>query len=105
MRDGSPNNERAGGIPLTGSLRGSHHSHQVPNGSRPTQQFTVLTMLMNEDEVCSSAFYANYLPRFSVAIHKLRRAGYVITKRTCDRHEHVDTLWLYRLEALPTRFP
>jgi hypothetical protein len=99
-----PVNERAGSIPLTGSLQGSHHSHLFPNDNRPTQQSTVLTMLMDADEVCSSAFYANYLPRFSVSIHKLRKAGYVITKRPCDRHEHVGTLWLYRLEALPRLF-
>lgn len=71
--------------------------------SRPTQYFTVLNMLMEADEACSSEFYRAYLPRFSVAIHRARRDGYVISKRPCDRrdHDHRGTCWLYRLEALP----
>lgn len=71
--------------------------------SKQTQYFRVLTMLTEADEVCSSAFYRQYLPRFSVHIHKARQAGYLISKRPCDRldHDHTGTCWLYRLEALP----
>lgn len=83
---------------------------RVSNGqghaSGPTQYFTALSMLMESDEVCSSEFYAAYMPRFSVHIHKARRAGYVITKRHCDRrdHDHRGSCWLYMLEALPELF-
>lgn len=70
---------------------------------KPTQVDRVLRMLLEADEVCGSEFYRRYIPRFSVAIHKLRKAGYVITKRPCDRvdHYHEGTQWLYVLEALP----
>lgn len=79
---------------------GEHHH------SRPTQYFTLLTMLMESDEVCGSEFYKAYLPRFSVAIHLARKAGFVISKRPCDRrdHDHLGRQWLYRLEALPEMF-
>ena len=76
-----------------------------PKPSRPrrrTQQDRILAMLGEADEVCSSEFYRAYMPRFSVAIHRLRQDGYVITKRPCDRHDwHEGGAYLYRLEALP----
>jgi predicted transcriptional regulator len=72
--------------------------------SQPTQLFTTLSMLMEADEVCSSEFFAAFMPRFSVAIHKLRSNGYLIAKRQCDRHRHRGTCWLYKLEALPRLF-
>jgi DNA-binding transcriptional ArsR family regulator len=60
-------------------------------------------MLDAADEVCGTELYRAYIPRFSVHIHKLRQAGYVISKRRCDLeiHDHHDTAWLYRLEAVP----
>lgn len=69
----------------------------------PNHRDRVLGMLLEADEVCGSEMYAAFLPRFSVQIHRLRRAGYVISKRSCDieAHHHDGTGWLYRLEALP----
>jgi DNA-binding transcriptional ArsR family regulator len=62
----------------------------------------VLAFLLQSEEVCGSEMYAAYIPRFSVHIHRLRRDGYIISKRVCDRHDHdAGTGWLYRLEALP----
>ena len=73
-----------------------------PKSSRPTQYERVLRVLLDRDEVCGSELYRMYIPRFGVHIHRARRAGYVITKRPCDRHAwHEGTQYLYRLEALP----
>ena len=69
---------------------------------RQTQADRILSMLGERDEVCGSEFYRAYMPRFSVAIHRLRQQGFVITKRPCDRHDwHEGGAYLYRLEALP----
>jgi hypothetical protein len=72
-------------------------------GDTVTQRDRVLGMLLEADEVCGSTFYADHIPRFSVQIHLLRRAGYLISKRPCDieQHHHENTGWLYRLEAIP----
>lgn len=72
---------------------------------RPTQTERVLAALLESDEVCGSELYRQFIPRFSVAIHRLRQQGYVISKRPCDLHFHSDTAWLYRLEALPEKQP
>ncbi len=57
---------------------------------------------MVHDEVCGSELYRLYIPRFGAHIHRARRAGYVISKRPCDRHDyHEGTQYLYKLEALP----
>lgn len=66
-----------------------------------THRQHVLGMLLDSDEVCGTEFYAAYLPRFSVQIHLLRRDGWLIDKRPCDRHAHDHTAWLYSLEAPP----
>jgi hypothetical protein len=60
-------------------------------------------MLLSTEEVCGSAFYQAYIPRFSVHIHRLRQSGFIISKRLCDAtgHTHLGLGWLYRLEALP----
>ena len=69
-----------------------------------TQFDRVLAALFAKDEVCGSELYGMYIPRFGSHIHRARRAGYVITKRPCDRHEwHEGTAWLYRLEATPSQ--
>ncbi len=72
-------------------------------GQGPTQLDRVLTMLLDDGEVCGSTFFEAYLPRFSVQIHLLRRDGWVISKRPCDidRHHHHGTSWLYRIESVP----
>lgn len=69
---------------------------------RLTQLGRVLVMLVDSDEVCSSEFLAEYMPRFSVHVHRLRSAGYLVSKRPCDRHDHDAGLWLYKLEAVPS---
>lgn len=93
--------------PRPGEGRGSQQSldGDAPIVAEPKRKTTqlerVAMMLFEADEVCGSEFYNRYIPRFSVAIHKLRRAGYIITKRPCDQHYHEGTGWLYRLESLP----
>ena len=70
-----------------------------------TQLDRVLRMLLENDEVCGHAeFYAMaFVPRFSVHLHRLKKLGYIITKRPCDRpeHNHAETAWLYRIDAVP----
>lgn len=82
----------------TGSRVGRQTNYTT---QRTTQLDRVLSMLLEADEVCGSEFYRQYIPRFSVWVHKLRKAGYVVSKRRCDRHNHEGVGWLYRLEALP----
>ena len=80
------------------------HEQSTSDGSqKSTQTDRVLSKLVQQGETCGSEFYADFIPRFSVSIHKLRRAGYVIQKRQCDRidHAHEGTGWLYKLEAMP----
>jgi len=81
----------------------SHRSSPDRQDRPLTQRDRVLAMLRDAREVCGSTFYSAYLPRFSVQVHQLRRAGYVISKSPCDlaRHDHEGTQWLYRLEAVP----
>ena len=69
--------------------------------NRPTQFDRVLAVLLANDEVCGSELYAMFIPRFGALLHRLRRQGYVWSKRPCDRHDHQGTSWLYKLEALP----
>ena len=72
---------------------------------KPTQTERVLRMLMENDEVCGNfGFYRARIPRFSVSIDRLRKQGYIISKRLCDidAHRHHNRAWLYRLEATPT---
>jgi len=59
-----------------------------------------MAMLSAADEVCGSELYRAYLPRFGSSIHRLRKAGNVITKRPCDRpeHHHEGVAYLYSLE-------
>lgn len=71
------------------------------NSSRPTQRDRVLAVLLANDEVCGSELYAMYIPRFGAHLHRLRKQGYLWSKRPCDRHDHEGTQWLYNLEALP----
>ena len=60
-------------------------------------------MLVADDEVCGSALYRAYLPRFGAVIFRLRREGFQISKRPCDRreHDHEGTAYLYSLDAVP----
>lgn len=78
---------------------------RLPTSQSPTQRERVLAALLEADEVCGSELYRQFIPRFSVHIHKLRSEGYVITKRPCDRpgHDHTGPAWLYKLEALPVQ--
>lgn len=76
----------------------------LSRGHKPTQLDRVLGMLLDQDEVCGHAdFYSEFIPRFSVHIHRLRRRGYVIVKSRCTRseHGHIGVAWLYRLIAVP----
>lgn len=95
--------QRRGPLAEREGLTGGRTTTDRTKGSRPTQIQRILYMLWESDEVCGSRFYRAYIPRFSAQIHRLRRAGYVITKRPCDieAHDHEGTGWLYRLEALP----
>jgi len=83
--------------------QGSRPPRQRRPRRRLTQRERVLAMLRDADEGCGSIFYQAYIPRFSVQIHALRKAGFVISKRPCDldRHDHEGTGWLYKLEAVP----
>lgn len=72
-----------------------------------TQLEEVLAMLLETDEVCGSEFYRRYIARYSVHVHRLRRDGYVISKRPCDidAHQHSNPAWLYRLDSVPGQTP
>lgn len=76
-----------------------------PAGQKQTQVERVLAMLMESDECCSTDFIRQYLPRFSVAIHKLRKQSFVIDKHPCVRHFHESTQWAYVLVAVPFETP
>lgn len=99
---GLPLDER----PESGSIR---RTNSLPDTTRPspskspTQYDRVLAALLDRDEVCGSELYAMYIPRFGAHLHRMKRNGYVWSKRPCDRpeHNHEGTQWLYRLEALP----
>ena len=97
----SPPNGRAGAV-ITPALT-NRIATRPSKDSRATQYDRVLGLLLDYEEVCGSVFYRAYIPRFSVWIHRLRRQGYLVSKRKCDRvaHGHIDTQWMYRLEALP----
>lgn len=67
-----------------------------------TQYERVLAVMKDRDEVCGSELYGMYIPRFGAHLHRMRKRGYVWSKRPCDRHDwHQGTAWLYKLEALP----
>jgi hypothetical protein len=70
--------------------------------NRPTQYARVLAVLLEHDEVCGHrTFYGEMMiPRFSAHLFAARRAGFVISKRPCDRHDHEGTAYLYK-PALP----
>lgn len=81
---------------------GDHHLKARP---RPTQKQRVLQLLLENDEVCGHAvFYGRErIPRFGAHLDRLKRDGYVWTKRPCDQHDHEGTGWLYRLVAVPEK--
>lgn len=87
----------------TSTVTDTQHGSTRPGRKRPSQQERVLAMLLADDGVCGSELYRAYLPRFGSSIHRLRKAGNVISKRPCDRpeHDHEGTAFLYRLNALP----
>lgn len=93
-----PGNERAPastGAPTSVTKPAKNHSNRLTHTER------VLRWLLENEEVCGSQLYADFLPRFGHAIFKLRRSGYVISRRLCTLHQHEGQGWLYRLEALP----
>ena len=64
--------------------------------AKRTQLDAVVMMLTrSRDGVCGTDFLRSYVPRYAARIHELRREGWVIDRRPCDRHEHGSTQWIY----------
>jgi hypothetical protein len=47
--------------------------------------------------VCGTEFLAEYVPRYSARILELRRDGWVIRRRRCDRHSHQGVQYVYEV--------
>jgi hypothetical protein len=72
---------------------------------KATQLERVLQLLTEQEEVCSSVFYQEHMPRFGARLRLLRERGWVWTKRLCDvvDHRHESNAFLYRLIAAPVK--
>jgi hypothetical protein len=67
-----------------------------------TGEELVLVMLRDAGTrgVCGTTFLKAYQPRYSARLHALRKRGWNIQRRRCDRHDWHDTAQ-YVWELLP----
>jgi hypothetical protein len=72
-------------------------------GRLNTQVSRVERQLIDNTVVCATTFLEQRMPRAAVAVHRLRRAGFVIVSEPCDdnTHRHESRQIQYRLVATP----
>ncbi len=67
----------------------------------PTQLARVATWLSKDGEVCAVDLLRAGMPRYAVAIWRLRRLGWSISTEPCTEHGHTTRQVCYVLDSLP----
>ena len=62
----------------------------------------VLELVARDGGACLWDFQDRRIGRFGGRIFELRKLGYVISARQCDRHEHTNFIETYELVAMPS---
>ena len=53
-----------------------------------SQKSTILNILTDYEFHCSSEFYANYIADPRTRLCELKKAGYVLENRKCEKHDY-----------------